>query len=42
VGPRTIGSGLLTVAITDPDGNRLELSELPPDAPARKAMKAWK
>jgi catechol 2,3-dioxygenase-like lactoylglutathione lyase family enzyme len=40
--PRTIGSGSLTVAITDPDGNRLELSELPPDAPARKAMAAWK
>src|SRR6185436_9939890 len=35
--PRTIGSGSLTVAITDPDGNRLELSELPPNAPARKA-----
>jgi catechol 2,3-dioxygenase-like lactoylglutathione lyase family enzyme len=40
--PRTIGSGSLTVSITDPDGNRLELSELPPDAPARKAMNAWK
>ena len=40
--PRTIGSGSLTVAITDPDGNRLELSELPPGAPARKAMDAWK
>ena len=40
--PRTIGSGSVTVAITDPDGNRLELSELPPDAPARKAMDAWK
>src|SRR3954462_3879282 len=26
--PRIIGSGSLTVAITDPDGNRLELSEL--------------
>ena len=40
--PRIIGSGSLTVAITDPDGNRLELSELPPGAPARKAMDAWK
>jgi catechol 2,3-dioxygenase-like lactoylglutathione lyase family enzyme len=40
--PRIIGSGSLTVNITDPDGNRLELSELPPDAPARKAMNAWK
>jgi catechol 2,3-dioxygenase-like lactoylglutathione lyase family enzyme len=40
--PRIIGSGSLTVAITDPDGNRLELSELPADAPARKAMDAWK
>jgi catechol 2,3-dioxygenase-like lactoylglutathione lyase family enzyme len=40
--PRIIGSGSLTVAITDPDGNRLELSELPPDAPTRKAMDAWK
>jgi catechol 2,3-dioxygenase-like lactoylglutathione lyase family enzyme len=40
--PRTIGSGSLTVAVTDPDGNRLEISELPPGAPARKAMEAWK
>lgn len=40
--PRIIGSGSLTVAVTDPDGNRLELSELPPDSPARKAMDAWK
>jgi catechol 2,3-dioxygenase-like lactoylglutathione lyase family enzyme len=39
--PRIIGSGSLTVAITDPDGNRLEVSELPPNAPARKAMNAW-
>ena len=39
--PRTIGSGSLTVSITDPDGNRLELSELPPGAPARKAMDGW-
>jgi len=40
--PRTIGSGSLTIGITDPDGNRLEVSELPADAPARKAMDAWK
>jgi lactoylglutathione lyase len=40
--PRTIGSGSLTVAITDPDGNRLELSELPPASPARQAMEAWR
>lgn len=40
--PRIIGSGSLTVGITDPDGNRLELSELPPGAPARKAMDNWK
>jgi lactoylglutathione lyase len=40
--PRIIGSGSLTVGITDPDGNRLEVSELPPNAPARKAMDAWK
>ena len=40
--PRIIGSGSLTVNITDPDGNRLEISELPPDAPARKAMDAWR
>ena len=40
--PRIIGSGSLTFAITDPDGNRLEISELGPDAPARKAMNAWK
>jgi catechol 2,3-dioxygenase-like lactoylglutathione lyase family enzyme len=40
--PRTIGSGSLTVSVTDPDGNRLELSELPPGAPARTAMEAWK
>lgn len=40
--PRIIGSGSLTVNITDPDGNRLEISELPRDAPARKAMDAWR
>jgi catechol 2,3-dioxygenase-like lactoylglutathione lyase family enzyme len=40
--PRIIGSGSLTVAITDPDGNRIEVSELGPDAPARKAMNGWK
>ena len=40
--PRIIGSGSLTVSVTDPDGNRLEVSELPPDAPARKAMESWK
>ena len=40
--PRIIGSGSLTVAITDPDGNRLEVSELPANAPARKAMDGWK
>jgi len=40
--PRTIGSGSLTVAITDPDGNRIEVSELPPNAPARKAMEGWR
>ena len=40
--PRIIGSGSLTVAITDPDGNRLELSELPPGSPARRAMENWK
>jgi len=40
--PRIIGSGLLTVNVTDPDGNRLEISELPAGAPARKAMEGWK
>lgn len=40
--PRTIGSGSLTVNVTDPDGNRIEISELPPAAPARKAMEEWK
>ena len=40
--PRIIGSGSLTIAVSDPDGNRLEISELPPGAPARKAMDAWK
>jgi catechol 2,3-dioxygenase-like lactoylglutathione lyase family enzyme len=40
--PRIIGSGSLTVGITDPDGNRLEISELPAGAPARKAMEAWR
>jgi catechol 2,3-dioxygenase-like lactoylglutathione lyase family enzyme len=40
--PRTIGSGSLTVNVTDPDGNRIEISELPPGAPARLAMEAWK
>jgi catechol 2,3-dioxygenase-like lactoylglutathione lyase family enzyme len=40
--PRTIGSGSLTVSITDPDGNRFEVSELPADSPVRKAMEEWK
>lgn len=40
--PRIIGSGSLTVSIADPDGNRLELSELPPGAPARRAMENWR
>lgn len=40
--PRTIGSGSLTVGVTDPDGNRLEISELPPNAPARRAMETWR
>ena len=40
--PRTIGSGSLTVSITDPDGNRFEVSELPADSPVRKAMHDWK
>lgn len=40
--PRTIGSGSLTFGVTDPDGNRLEMSELPPGAPTRKAMESWK
>jgi catechol 2,3-dioxygenase-like lactoylglutathione lyase family enzyme len=40
--PRIIGSGSLTVNVTDPDGNRLEISELPPEAPARKAMEGWR
>jgi catechol 2,3-dioxygenase-like lactoylglutathione lyase family enzyme len=39
--PRTIGSGSLATTVTDPDGNRIEISELPVDAPARKAMSGW-
>jgi hypothetical protein len=31
----------LNVGVTDPDGNRLEISELPAGAPARKAMEGW-
>ena len=40
--PRIIGSGSLTIGVTDPEGNRLEISELPAGAPARKAMESWK
>jgi len=40
--PRIVGSGSLSVNVADPDGNRIEISELPADAPARKAMDAWK
>ena len=40
--PRLLGSGSFTTTIQDPDGNRIEVSELPADAPARKAMDAWK
>ena len=38
--PRIIGSGSLTFAVTDPDGNRLEISELPPARPRAKPWKA--
>jgi catechol 2,3-dioxygenase-like lactoylglutathione lyase family enzyme len=40
--PRVLGSGSLTTTVQDPDGNRIEVSELPADAPARKAIEAWK
>ncbi len=40
--PRLAGSGSSTITIADPDGNSIELSQLGPDAPARKAMDAWK
>lgn len=40
--PRIIGSGSLTVSVTDPDGNRFEVSQLPSDAPARRAMERWR
>jgi hypothetical protein len=40
--PRIIGSGSLTVGVSDPDGNRIEISELPANAPARRAMDSWK
>jgi predicted enzyme related to lactoylglutathione lyase len=40
--PRTIGSGSIAVTVTDPTGTRIELSELPPNAPARLAMERWK
>ena len=40
--PRTIGSGAFATNVTDPDGNRIEVSELGSEAPARKAMDAWK
>ena len=40
--PRTSGTGSIILTITDPDGTRIELSELGPNSLARKAMDAWK
>ena len=40
--PRPAGSGSVAVTVTDPAGTRIELSELPPNAPARLAMERWK
>jgi catechol 2,3-dioxygenase-like lactoylglutathione lyase family enzyme len=40
--PRTSGTGSIIVTITDPDGTRIEFSELGPASLARKAMDAWK
>ena len=40
--PRPAGSGSIAVTVTDPAGTRIEISELPPGAPARLAMERWK
>ena len=40
--PRPAGSGSIAVTITDPAGTRIEISELPANAPARLAMERWK
>ena len=40
--PRMGRAGQQLAFVADPDGNRIELSELGTDAPARKAMEAWK
>jgi len=40
--PRPNSTGSILLTITDPDGTRIELTELPPTSLARKAMDAWK
>lgn len=40
--PRQGGSGSIIATVTDPDGTRIELSELGPESRARQATEAWK
>lgn len=40
--PRQGATGSIIVTVTDPDGTRIELSELGPDSRARQASEAWR
>jgi catechol 2,3-dioxygenase-like lactoylglutathione lyase family enzyme len=40
--PRQGGTGSIIVTVTDPDGTRIELSELGPESRARQATEAWR
>jgi catechol 2,3-dioxygenase-like lactoylglutathione lyase family enzyme len=40
--PRPSASGSITLTVTDPDGIRIELSELGPTSKARLAMERWR
>jgi catechol 2,3-dioxygenase-like lactoylglutathione lyase family enzyme len=40
--PRQGATGSIIATVTDPDGTRIELSELGPESRARQATEAWK
>ncbi len=40
--PRQGATGSIIVTVTDPDGTRIELSELGPESRARQATEAWR
>lgn len=40
--PRVSATKAILATITDPNGNRIELAELPPESSHRQAMERWK